>query len=354
MQMTLTAFMFGSSFSMIIGGLLADIIGKKRIQIYSLSIFLIATLVCTFTNNIYILIGGRFFQALGASCGTLVGRMWVKEFYHRDEQIKILSYLSLSMAICPLITPFLGAIIQQYFGWRSVFFVLALISFFIFYVICSQVKDDRITTNVINIKNILSNCGAVFAHKQFWAYSFAIGCVWSNYVSFIMESSFLLRGILGFESIGYSILITLPIIGYLAGIFSAKKYANKLGWDQLISLATYISLAGAIIMIISALFFPMHWISIICPMMLVMVGTGIIIPCSQGAVMQPFSHMAGIATGLFFFIQMLMGSLFGMILQTSSHQTALPLASNILVSSMLLVASFASLTKSYNKLPNQV
>ncbi|MBA2649052.1 MAG: MFS transporter [Legionella sp.] len=132
LQMTLTIFMFGYALSMLIAGPLSDILGRKRVLMYGLIIYLVATLACAVSTSIISLIIARFFQALGGCCGTVIARVMVKDAYCREKQIKILSHLSAAMAICPLLIPILGGTSQAFFGWRvlfiySVFFLLSFL-----------------------------------------------------------------------------------------------------------------------------------------------------------------------------------------------------------------------------------
>jgi len=71
-----------------------------------------------------------------------------------------------------------------------------------------------------------------------------------------------------------------------------------------------------------------------------MLGVGIIIPCTQAAVSQPFSEILGIASGLFFFIQMLFGGLCALLLQFLAGIPVINMTYLILCSSILLCFSF--------------
>lgn len=339
-QMTLTSFLFGSAISMILSGQISDLIGKKRVIISSLVIFIIATMISAITSSITILIISRFFQALGGSSGMLFARMMVKEYYSREDQIKTLAYLSFAMALCPLVAPLLGGILQSYYSWRAIFYALGVIGLCLLSTFTLQIKETKTPSNRFSIKELFINYRMLLTHKQFIAYSMAIGCAWCNYSAFSLESPFIFQKILGYSPISYGILVALPTTGYLLGIMLAKKYANIVGWDRLIYFASFICLFGGMSMMVLVSLFLINWLIIILPMIIVMIGVGIIIPCTQGAVMQPFTNIAGTATGLFFFIQMLMGGLCGLCLQFSTHLSAIPLASMILCSSIMLTLSF--------------
>ena len=84
LQMTMTMFMFGYALSMLIAGPLSDSIGRKRVMFYGLITYMIATLACAFAPSVGFLIVGRFFQALGGCCGTVVARVMVKDAYSKE------------------------------------------------------------------------------------------------------------------------------------------------------------------------------------------------------------------------------------------------------------------------------
>jgi DHA1 family bicyclomycin/chloramphenicol resistance-like MFS transporter len=124
------------------------------------------------------------------------------------------------------------------------------------------------------------------------------------------------------------------------GTLLTKKLANKIGWDKLIFIAIFFSLANALSMLIFNLIWTHHLFLVILPMMCIMIGVGIIIPCTQAAVMQPFPTMTGTASGLFFFIQMSFGAICGLVIQLVEGKTHFSMIIIIFISSILLCASF--------------
>lgn len=340
LQMTLTIFMLGYALSMLIAGPLSDYFGNKRVFIYGISIFLVATFVCATTTSIHVLIWARFFQALGGCCGTLIARVLVKQLYEPKEQIKILSHLSAAMAICPLFIPILGGTLQVYFGWHIAFYLLAGLALALLFLCQKTIETSPTTTASFSFIELLNNYKLLLTHRLFVGYSLAIGLVWCSYFAFTLESPFIFQNQLGFNSLHFGFIYALAIAGYVIGTRITKAYANEIGWDRLILIAAIFSLLGAIVLMLLVELFPLHALSVILPIMLIMVTVGIIIPCTQGAVMQPFPHIVGTASGLFFFIQMAFGSACGFVLHLCNESSATPLAVSILVSSVLLFISF--------------
>lgn len=339
--MTLTVYMFGYTVSMLVSGPLSDFLGQKRILICGIGLYIAATIACAFSTSITFLIISRFFQAIGGCCGTVIARVMVKENYKQEEQIVMLAHLSTAMAVCPLFIPLVGGVMQTYFGWRSGFYLLSLLAILLIILSMNQIPQlSSSKKSDFSFKSLLRNYYSVISNRLFIGYSITIGLAWCNYFAFTLESSFILQKTLGFSSIVFGILFTVPIVGYVLGTQLTKRFANQVGWDQLIFIATILCLMGSLLIFSLNAFLPLSGINIVIPMAIIMIGVGIIIPCTQAAVMQPFPSLAGTASGLFFFIQMLFGSVCGLILQAFRNNTATPLCIVLVISSLLLVFAF--------------
>lgn len=343
LQMTLTIFMFGYALSMLISGPLSDVMGRKKVIFGGLCLYLAATVVCALTHSIIVLIGARFFQALGGCCGTVVARVMVKDVYAKQQQIHILAYLSAAMAICPLLAPIMGGSLQLYFGWHMAFYVLALFALVLLIVSETQLMDDQSVLKKLSFADLINNYCQLLRSRVFIGYSLAVGLAWCNYFAFTIESPFLLMKTLGLTTFSFGLIFSFVVLGYLCGTLLTKRYANSIGWDRLILIATLLCILGASVMMLLAALLPLNWLSLSSPMFIVMMGVGIIIPCTQGAVMQPFPNMAGTASGLFFFIQMLFGAVCGLIVQNLPRDSAVPIAAVVIVSSLLLLISYYGL-----------
>lgn len=84
----------------------------------------------------------------------------------------------------------------------------------------------------------------------------------------------------------------------------------------------------------------LSWYSLIVPMMIIMLGVGIIIPCTQGLVLQPYYQVVGTVSGLFFFIQMSFGFFAGLVAPLLNKQPPIDLAIILLTASVLMLVSF--------------
>lgn len=340
LQMTMTIFMMGYALSMLIAGPLSDIWGRKKVMTIGLAIFIFSSVVCIVSDSIDILLIGRFLQALGGCSGTVVARVMVKDAFMQEKQLEILTYLSAAMAICPVLVPIIGGLLQLYFGWKAAFYLLTVFAIFLFWLCQKQIEEKQFQPNFISLKTLCAHYKYLLTHPHFLGYSLVMGLVWCCYFAFTVEAPFLLQKILGFDSFRFGCLFSLTFIGYLIGTQAAKQYADQYGWDTSILIAIFLCLIATTAMAIFIAFWPLHWYEIVFPMMVMMIGIGIIIPCTQRAVTQPFPNLVGTVSGLFFFIEMLLGALGGFITRFFNANAALSLALFVLFVSIILFFCF--------------
>ena len=73
-QLTLTASLIGLGVGQLLFGPLSDKIGRKRPLILSLLLFIVSSILCATTNNIYWLVVWRFIQGIAGAGGSVLSR----------------------------------------------------------------------------------------------------------------------------------------------------------------------------------------------------------------------------------------------------------------------------------------
>jgi len=120
---TATSFLVAAAVFLVPFGRLADIHGRKKIFTYGIVIWTVASVLSAISTSAAMLIAFRILQGIGGAMtfGTAVAILI--SVYPFSERGKVLGinvaavYFGLSMG------PFLGGLLTQHFGWRSVFLV---------------------------------------------------------------------------------------------------------------------------------------------------------------------------------------------------------------------------------------
>ena len=109
---------------LLLGGRMADLLGRKRIFLVGLVLFTIASLVCGLANNISVLIGARAVQGVGAAiispAALSIVTTTFEEGPERNKALGIWGALGGSGAAAGVL---IGGILTEYLGWEWIFFV---------------------------------------------------------------------------------------------------------------------------------------------------------------------------------------------------------------------------------------
>lgn len=118
-----TAYILSSAVFLVPVGKIADIYGRKKVFLYGIAIFSLASLMMTTVSSTGMLIGIRVFQGLGSAMIFGTAAAIITSVFPPDERGKALGIYVTAAYIGLSIGPFLGGIIVQHLSWRSIFFV---------------------------------------------------------------------------------------------------------------------------------------------------------------------------------------------------------------------------------------
>ena len=347
LSLTMTVYMAGYAVSMLVCGPLADRYGRRPVLIGGTALYLVATIACALADSGGMLIAARLLQALGGCCGTVVGRVIVRDRFQEAEQVSYLSWMSSGMALSPVVAPLIGSVIDVALGWRWVFVVLAVVAAGALLALCTVVpetqpgrygpahlagEDDREHSVQPGLLRLYLS---LLHDRHFLRHSLIISAIYCTYFPFVAESSLVLQRSLGLSQVQYAGVFALTILGYLGGASVFRRRFGAWGAEGVIGRALRLNLLFAVVWAAATLMFPGSLLAIVLPMMPIMLSVGMSIPACQFAVMQPHAGAVGAVSGLFFFIQMAVTALFGLVVATLSDGSPAPMVGVSLVASVL-------------------
>ena len=126
-NLTLILFFVFFSAGMLFWGPLSDKYGRRPVLLIGLSIYLVASLACAISWDIYQLIAFRILQAIGGSGAFAVATAMIKDIYDSKSREPILAMVQSMVLISPAVAPILGALLLKFTSWRGFFLALAFI-----------------------------------------------------------------------------------------------------------------------------------------------------------------------------------------------------------------------------------
>jgi MFS family permease len=102
---------------------LADTIGRKRIVLFGIAVFLLASVLCGFAWDMPSLIAFRALQGIGAGAILPITITIIGDIYTLQERARVQGYIASVWAIAAVAGPTLGGLFAMWDFWRGIFYV---------------------------------------------------------------------------------------------------------------------------------------------------------------------------------------------------------------------------------------
>ncbi|HEY1149771.1 MAG TPA: MFS transporter, partial [Pseudoduganella sp.] len=123
-QQTLSLFLFTFASMMLFYGTLSDTFGRRPVILWSLVLYVLASLGGALAANFGFLLACRVLQGLSSGAGSVISRAIVQDRFDGLQAQKILGNIMMVFGLAPALAPVLGGWLQVSFGWRSIFWFL--------------------------------------------------------------------------------------------------------------------------------------------------------------------------------------------------------------------------------------
>lgn len=122
-SLVFSAYLLTSAISTPIYGKLSDLYGRKNTLSVGIMIFLVGSFLCGLSQNMYMLIGFRAIQGLGAGAIFTVTYTIVGDVFTLEERPRVQGSIGTVWGIASLAGPFLGGLLIDTLSWHWIFFI---------------------------------------------------------------------------------------------------------------------------------------------------------------------------------------------------------------------------------------
>lgn len=310
-KLTLAAFMISYAGGQLIFGPLSDRYGRRRVILWGMAIYLLASLICTIAPTIEVLIAARFLQGLGACAGLAIVRAVVRDEFAPQQGAHAMSYVGMGMALSPAIGPLVGGVLQDLAGWRAAFAAqLAIGCAFMAWVHLRLPETNRNPDPAAtNPRRILRNLGMLVRDRVFVGYMGVVGfTLWGLYVYITLLPFVFIDGF-GFMPSSFGGVFIFTVLGYLCGSFLSSRAVRHFAPQTIVPIGATICLIAAATLYLLNHFGTPSPVTVVGPMVVYMIGFGLVMPSAYAMGMSSYAHIAGTAGSLYGCVQMGMGGL---------------------------------------------
>lgn len=230
-QLTLTLFLISYGVAQLFIGSFLDSFGRYRINLVSLIIFALASVVVANTGNIYLIYAMRIIHGITVGAIVVSKRAYFVDLFSGAQLKHYLSMFSIIWATAPIVAPFAGGYLQTYFGWQSNFYFLAGFAVVILILELLFSGETIKQKMAFNVKTISLVYADMIKTPSFTLGIVMLGLSYAMVMIYNMTGPFIIEHDLGLSPVvaGYSSLIlgVAMMIGGLAGKLTIDRPFNK-------------------------------------------------------------------------------------------------------------------------------
>ena len=330
-QLVISAFLLGFAAGQLVYGPLSDRFGRRPVLLGGVGLYCAASLACAAAPSMAWLIAARGLHGIGACAGAVLVRAAVRDVHAGVRAARTLSLINTGMALAPILAPFIGSGMLAWFDWRGIFAALAGISAILLVASWGMLAETNVHRNpeAVRAGRLAGNFLAVLRHRAFIGYMLTLACSTGGLFAFHSGAPFILTGLFGLAPYQFGVSFALVMVGHLLGSALSGRLTVRLGIDRVLLVGLAFSLLGGASMVGLAWRGPAHVAAVVGPMAAVMFGNGMVMPNSTAGAILPFPRMAGAASALLGFLQMIAGSLAGIAMGHVHDGTSIPMATMI-------------------------
>ena len=347
-QLTLSLFLLSLASAQLLLGPLSDRFGRRPVILAGLALTVAASLAAIAAASIEMLIAIRIVQAIGASCGVVIGRAIIRDLFERDRAAAMIGLVATAMVIAPMISPLVGGILDTAFGWEAIFLFIALFSAAVLAWAFMVLPETRAATADHTASALWQDTKLLIRSAKFQGYVWVGALGSAPFFTFLGGGPHVVVTLMGRSSAEFGLWFAVTSLGYMSGNFTSSRLSQRFGVNAMIIAGIVFELIGASLTVALVATIPDAGPAIIfLPQLLISYGNGLLLPNAIAGAISIRPQAAGTASGMSGFMQMALGAAATQIVSMllAGGNSAMPMAWMLLAAVIATGVAFGALVR---------
>ncbi|MBQ4824219.1 MULTISPECIES: multidrug effflux MFS transporter [unclassified Leisingera] len=296
MQLSVALYLAGNAVVQIFVGPISDQIGRRPVILVSIVLFLLATLGCIYAPTAEAFLLFRVAQTAVAATMVL-SRAAVRDMYDTNQAASMIGYVTMGMAIVPMIGPAIGGFLDQWMGWQANFWLLFLVGAATLAITFTDFGETAHKSG----KTLMAQFREypeLLRSPRFWGYSLASGLASGAFFAYLGGAPFVGTEVYGLSTAELGVYFSTPAVGYFAGNFISGRFSTRIGVNRMVLWGCIINGGGVLVSLLIAMAGADSVFTFFGLMCFIGLGNGMAIPNATAGAISVRPHLAGTASGL--------------------------------------------------------
>ncbi|WP_425043675.1 multidrug effflux MFS transporter [Primorskyibacter sp. S87] len=295
-QLSVSLYLAMNAVLQILMGPIADKFGRRPVILWGITLFLIATLGCIMAPNVYVFLAFRMCQA-AISVGIVLSRAAVRDMYDQDQAASMIGYVTMGMAVVPLLAPPLGGVLDSFFGWKASFWLLFAVGAFSLILTYVDFGETALKSGK-TLGEQFREYPELLRSPRFWGYSLASGLASGSFFAYLGGAPYVGSEVYGMAPGTLGLFLGSPAAGYFVGNWLSGVFSTRFGINRMVLWGCWINFSGVAMstaLIVAGLGNEFTFFGF---MIFVGLGNGMAIPNATAGALSVRPHLAATASGL--------------------------------------------------------
>jgi DHA1 family bicyclomycin/chloramphenicol resistance-like MFS transporter len=296
MQLSVALYLGVNAVLQVFIGPISDRYGRRPILLGAIVIFLLATIGCIFAPTAEVFLAFRMVQAVIVA-GLVLGRAVVRDMYPQDQAASQIGYVTMGMAVVPMIGPAIGGVLDEAFGWQSNFWMLITLGVLVLLLTFRDLGETAKSTSG-SLRAQVAEYPELLRSRRFWGYCLSAAFASGAFFAYLGGAPYVGTEVFGLSPAALGIYFGAPALGYFFGNWVSGKFSVRLGINRMILMGAIVSMAGlglSLILFLAGLKTALVFFGF---MTFVGLGNGMVLPNATSGMLSVRPHLAGTASGL--------------------------------------------------------
>jgi Bcr/CflA subfamily drug resistance transporter len=280
----------------LIVGPLSDRLGRRPVMLAAIVLFAFASLRCALAENVWTFLAFRMLQG-GMISGYALSLAIVRDTNDERRAAGLIGYISMAMAIAPMLGPVLGGVLDTAFGWRANFWFYA-VSGIVILAICWFDLGETLDRERAEETRVWPETKALLASWLFWAFALCAAFSTSAFYIFLAGAPLVAANEFNVSTATLGIFIGSITLGFMAGGFVSTRLAPRHELATMMVAGRLIACGGlllGLVLLAADLLTPLTYFG---STIFVGFGNGVTLPSANAGALSVRPQLAGTAAGV--------------------------------------------------------
>jgi DHA1 family bicyclomycin/chloramphenicol resistance-like MFS transporter len=227
----------------------------------------------------------------------VLSRAVARDMVDEREAASMIGYVTMGMAVAPMIGPAIGGALDAGFGWQASFWALFAMGVAVLALTWFDLGETAPLSGG-SFADQLRDYPELISSQRFWGYTATLGLSSGAFFSYLGGGPYVGDKVFGLDPATLGLFFGAPAVGYFLGNFASGRFSVRVGINRMVLWGAMINAGGVGLNLALTLAGLGSVYSFFGLMMFMGLGNGMVIPNATSGALSVRPHLAGTASGL--------------------------------------------------------